>query len=247
MTQSEPRGVIVCTDTRVTTPALNRVQGDYAKQGRLAKNVHVCYTSSNLGATNIALTQVKDSWSIADIGEALKTAHEQYGGFTELVAVVCRGKKAPQILELMPPQYRPVPRKGVIGIGDLEVRRSFPKNFIEEGRANFVPPSPEELERAARHLGRPVDLRYRIHDAALNVAQALAEAIRISRPLTVSLPIQLTTISNREVKWYAIASSPDSKTWKIISARPQDVRIPRFRPAKIDPDNKRRTAEQLFD
>lgn len=243
---SEPPGAIVCTDTRITKRGGIREKGDYAKQGRLTRNMHACYTSSNVSATNLVLTRVRNNWTVADVGRALKTAHEEYGGLTELIVVVCRRNEAPQILELMPPVYMPVPRTGVIGIGDPKVRQSFRKYFIKEGRANYVPPSPELLARITQQFGQIKLVSYRIHDAAINVAQAVAEAIKIEQPSTVGLPIQLATIENSGVKWSAIFSSSDSKSWNKESAGPKDVRLPRFPLVHVDPyKGPPRTAQQL--
>jgi hypothetical protein len=246
ITASEPPGAIVCTDTRMTKRGGIRVNGDFAKQGRLTTSMHACYTSDNVSATNLALTRVRNNWVAADVGRALKMAHEKYGGFTELIVVVRRKNEAPKILELMPPAYIPGSRTGVIGIGDPKVRQSFRTYFIKEGRANYVPPSAEVLERMTQRFGPMKLVNYRILDAANNVAQALVEAIKQEQPLTVGLPIQLATIEIGGVKWSVIFSSSDSKSWNKESAGPEDVRLPRFPLVYVDPHKgPPRTAEQL--
>lgn len=247
--RSEPPGVIVCTDTRVTSDSQGVVAGIWVKQGRLANNIFVCYSSSNLAATTLALNRATNSRSVARIGHSLKTAHQQYGGITELITIVWRANRPPQVLELMPPHYAPVPRRGVIGIGHRGVLESFRAGFFEEPRPDIASPLPTEvLQRLAIQIGRPVGPpRYRIHHAAVNVAGALVEAIQYHQPATVGIPIQLSTISLGRLQSYAVASSPDSLTWQQVSAKPQDARIPNFRPVRIPSDITPRSAVQLFD
>lgn len=250
VTQAEPPGVIVCTDTKMTSITGRARPGVWKKQGPLAKNILVCYTSNNVGATISALSQVSESRNVDRVGKALRESHQKHNGFTELIAVVWHGAQTPQILELMPPDYDPRPRSGIIGIGDNRVLDTFCENFFEAPRPDLLdPPSPEVLERLAQHIGQPVEPpRYTVHDATGNVAGALVEAIQIRQPTTVGLPIQVRTISLGRVISKVLMISPNNgQTWDRVSAHPQETLVPPFQPGKVDSYNgPRRSARQLF-
>jgi hypothetical protein len=250
VTQAEPQGVIVCSDTKMTSITGHARPGVWKKQGPMAKNILVCYTSNNVGATISALGRVSNTRNVERISRSLRDSHQRYNGFTELIAVVWHGDQTPQILELMPPDYEPTPRSGIIGIGDNRVLDTFRENFFEAPRPDLRnPPSPEMLERLAQHIGQPVEPpRYTVHDASLNVASALVEAIQIQQPTTVRLPIQIRTISLGRVTSHVIMSSSNNgQTWTRESAHPQEVLVPPFQPGKVDRYNgPRRSARQLF-
>ena len=250
LTQAEPQGVIVCTDTKMTSITGRARPGVWKKQGPMAKNILVCYTSNNVGATVSALSRVSETRNVDRIGKALRESHQRYNGFTELIAVVWHGDQTPQILELMPPDYEPAPRSGIIGIGDNRVLDTFRENFFEAPRPDLLdPPSPEVLERLMQYIGQPVEPpRYTVHDAAANVASTLVDAIQIRQPITVGLPIQIRTISLGRVisKWMML--SPDNgQTWTRVSAHPQEALVPLSPSGKVDRYNgPRRSTRQLF-
>ena len=166
-----------------------------------------------------------------------------------MLALAWRRTDTPTILELMPPQYRPTLRQGVIGIGDRAVLASFRGEFFEQPRPDLTDPAiSEALGHLARQTGTPINPpRYNIHDAAANVASAFLEAIRIVRPRTVAAPIQLSTIALGTVRFGRIASSADGNAWEIVSAGPAEAKVLRPPLVRIPHDASRRRAVQLFD
>lgn len=226
VTKAERPGAIICTDTRVTTSGGGVVPGVWAKQEQVARNIVVCYTSSNLDATATALAGIIQTRTVRRIGIALRTAHKRQGGFTELLAVVWRGDCPPKILELMPPVYEPRPRRGIIGIGNDDILRSFREQFFEQPRPDLLQPMTEEGRATlSRAIGRQVQPpRYSVNDAATNVAGALIEAIQLCRKPTVEIPIQLSSICGRRVTFSRLAVSADTgKTWTQVSAGPREA------------------------
>lgn len=250
VTRSERPGVIVCTDTRVINETGGGiVPGKWAKQQQIAHNIFVCYTSTNLGATAAALKEVNGTRDVARIGIALHTHHGRQGGFTELITIVWRRDLVPQVLEQMPPNYKPRRRRGIIGIGDGDILQSFREQFFEEPRPDLVQSISEQARASlAQAIGRPVEPpRYVIDDAAANVGSAFVEAIRICRKPTVEIPVQLSCIDGGRVAFSRLAVSPDlGKTWTHVAAVPHEVKIPLPTEATTDSHLAPRAAVQLF-
>jgi len=250
VTTAESPGAIICNDTRVTT---NRGEADsraWAKQELVARNIVVCYTSNNLGATATALSRVMGTKGTRNIGIALRNAHSQQGGFTEVLAVVWRGRHRPQILELMPPNYEPRPRRGVLGIGDADILHEFRKQFFDQPRPDLLRPFSEEVRaRISSEIGRPYQgPRYTVHDAAGNVAAALVDAIQICRKPAVALPVQLSTVSHGQLmRHWATESVDEGKTWNKVSAGPDEVRPFPIGTSMAPTHMATRTAVQLFE
>ena len=103
VTETEPPGAIICSDTRITADGQKIIPWFCSKLEPIGKNLAVCYTSSNAAATILALKTVGQYSNVKRVGNSLRDAHERYGGITELIAVVSRRDQAPQLLELMPP------------------------------------------------------------------------------------------------------------------------------------------------
>jgi hypothetical protein len=185
--------------------------------------------------------------TISRIGVALKETHNRYGGITELLAVAWRKQRPPQLLELMPPQYSPRPRTGVVGIGDPAVLDWFRLNF----RATPDPPyalSPEDLEALSRAVGKPVTYDpppYTIDEAALNVGAALSEGIGQAGGVTVGLPIQIMTVTLGTVRTFGITSTTDVQTWEDITVDRATLRVPSADPPVVAKDPSSRSAAQL--
>lgn len=247
-TAGEPAGVIVCNDTRVTV-GQRTIEVIFPKQFKLARNMAVCYTSSNLYATTQAFAQSFHSHDLRKVGRALYKAHKVFGGTTELLGVVSRRGRIPQVLELMAPKYEPLPRSGILGIGDSGALDWFKGNF----NPIYPPPTPalstaamESLQRAA---GRPLEFlpsRFRISDAAVQVAGALHESIIRGGGHTVGLPIEVLTFTADGIFRGRVATLPDGGVWTTITADPSALRIPPMSPCKIQVDRSHRTARQLF-
>lgn len=249
VTKLETRGIIACSDTRLTKNK-EPVSGVFSKQGKLPSKHYICLTSSNLYATLSALKKVDKTKNVKKIGNALREIHDKYGDITEMIVIVSRRFQSAKILELMPPNYKPMHRTGVIGIGDRAVLQSFRENFFEQPRPDLLqPPLPPE---GRRNLERITDMpytppRYRINDGTLNVIQALSEGIRIANSLTVGLPIQAVYISNCIVQPVNAHISSDGEIWKQITADRKNVQIPHCRPFSMENDAEKRTTQQLFD
>lgn len=252
VTTNEPPGVIVCSDTRIVA-GKKVIPWLCSKQEPIGKNILVCYTSSNAAATSFGLKRVRHDSNVKRIGISLKQAHERYGGITEAIAVVWRRHQTPQILELMPPRYIPRPRQGIIGIGDREVLHWFCDNFVADPPEDLVtPPPPALLEAIAQAMGHPFVLppaRFPIKQAALQVAAAFTEGIRLAGGPTVSLPVQVMTISDGQVRGHGISASADLENWESLTAEREEVRVVRPNPPtlkKREQDEVPRKAMQLF-
>jgi hypothetical protein len=219
----------------------------FSKQRLVAPNILVCYTSSNGAATTRALNSCWGARNLKRIGVALKETHNRYGGITELLAVVWRKQLASELLELMPPQYAPQPRTGVVGIGDPAVLDWFRLNF----RATPDPPhtlSAEDLEALSRAVGTPVTYNpppYTIDEAALSVGAALSEGIRQAGGFTVGLPIQIMTVTLGTVRTFGITSTSDLQTWEDITVDRATLRLPCAHPPVVAKDPNPRSAAQL--
>lgn len=249
VSKSEQPGVIICTDTRVTKGKDIVVPGAWAKQEQVARNIVVCYTSSNLAATATALASVVRTKSVRTIGIALKNVHKRKGGFTELLAVVWRGDGVPKVLELMPPEYEPRPRRGVLGIGDADILQSFREQFFEQPRPDLLHPMTDEARASlSQAIGRPVPPpRYTVNDAVTTVASAFVEAIRLCRKPTVEIPVQISRITDGRVTLSKLAVSADAgETWTQVSAGPHEATPYPPGPAVTRPYLARLTALQLF-
>jgi len=248
-TTGQPNGVIVCSDTRVTSG--NRsLAWICTKQLLLARNILSCYTSSNLYATSHALRQSFRTRDLRKVGRALKDTHKIYGGTTEFLAVVARAGRAPQVLELMSPHYAPKLRRGILGIGDSSVLDWFGANFDPQ---QGPPPAPvlptKAIESLERLVGGPVEfppVEFTIDDGALKVAAALSEGIAQSGGPTVGLPIQVMTVCEGIVRRLGVTTTADLISWSDITADPATVRFPRGTPPQTQQDTTHRTARQLF-
>ena len=128
VTKLETKGIIVCSDTRLTTNE-KPIEGIYSKQGKLSSNHYICFTSSNLSATLEAISKVDNTKSVKRIGNALRVIHGECGGFTQMIVIVSHIFHPARILELTPPNYTPKRRTGVIGIGNKDVLELFKKTF----------------------------------------------------------------------------------------------------------------------
>lgn len=248
-TTGEPRGVIVCNDTRLTT-GKRALAVICPKQFKLARNMAVCYTSSNLYATGRALDKSFHSGDLRKVGHALYDAHKAFGGTTELLGFVSRRGRDPQILELMSPRYEPKPRSGIVGIGDSGALDWFAGNFDP---IYGPPPTPtlsvaaiKSLQRVAGGRVEFLRSRFRINDAGLQVAAALSEAIAQGGGHTVGLPIQLLTLTTDTIRRSAVARSEDGTAWDTITADPSALNFPHLGCHKISLDRSHRTARQLF-
>ncbi|MHB1195085.1 MAG: hypothetical protein ACYC6F_18840 [Longimicrobiales bacterium] len=238
-------GVVVCSDTRVlhgrqVTPWLA------SKQKPVAKNIFVCYTSSNLFATLTAVDASLGTRSVSRIGKALRQAHENYGGASEMLAVVWTRKLPPQVLELMPPSYAPTVRRGVVGIGDravlVWVRDNFPEDDQTEEQQAF-------LERLRTRVSESIvfpEPHYPIEQASMQVVAALTEGIRVAGGPSVSLPVQAAVVNNGSARALDVMMSPDARTFEEVTIRDRDATLPSLRPIRVAEDRIRRTALQII-
>lgn len=245
-------GVVVCSDTRATQGS-DVLIWKFSKQRLTAPNILVCYTTSHGAATTAALQQSWGRRDVRRISEALKVSHATYGGLTELLVVVWRRGGTPQILELMPPSYRPQPRSGIIGIGDPGPLEWFRANFEEDPRPRLElsTPTPELVFAVAQHFGEPIEfpsVRYTIRDAALSVGSALTVGIQTSGGRTVGLPIQAMIVHRGEVEQIPIVmSSADLKDFSSVTVEHHETKLPAPVFPRIPLDGARRRATQLFD
>lgn len=251
LSEREPRGAIVCSDTRISN-GRRVISWLCSKQEPIGKNILVCYTSNNATATIFGLSRVRTHWNLKRIGESVRTAHESFGGFSEVIAVVWRKAQPPSILELMPAKYEPHPLTGIVGIGDGDVLQWFRNNFVPDPTPKLLASRPpqEALDSFARQFGHPPihlpPLTYSIDQAALAVAAAFSEAIRVAGGPSVSLPVQVMTVSGSHVQAWTVHSTADLKTWEKVTAERQDVRIPGGLPPRMRQFNGSRSATRLF-
>ena len=242
-------GVVLCSDTRVT---YGGVVGPWmiAKQSLVARNILVCYTSSHVEATSIAIHRCLGTRDVKRIGQELRSAHESSGGFTEMIAIVWRAKSPPQVLEMMPPTYIPKHRTGIVGIGDGGVLDRFRSEFP----ADLNPP--QEVEGLAqisaaweRQFGERFELpspSLPIEDAALKIVAVLADAITMVGGPTVALPLQLMTVVRGRVEQLQATSSANLEVWDDLTTRRDRTKFALPRPARGEPWRGKRSAVQLL-
>jgi hypothetical protein len=242
----QPSGVIVCNDTRLTMGGRPATAVVLPKQLAVARNLVVCYTSSNLSATSLAFAESLHTRDLRKVGKALRDAHQHWRGATELLGIVWRRRRDPQILELMSPNYQPKRRSGILGIGDPGALNWFQANFAPL----FRPPLPASvIESLQLAPDNPSNSRppFDINDAALHIAIALDEAIASGGGPTVGLPIQVLIFTASGIRHQGVSKSPgDGSSWMTISADPSALDFPNLKPTKAPLDTSHRTARQLF-
>ena len=247
----EPPGVIVCSDTRPSRDGV-ALHWRFTKQRLVARNVLVCYTTSHGSATTLALQRVWGTKSVKRIGDELRAVHSRLGGITELIAVVWRGRGVPQILELMPPDYRPEGRSGIVGIGDREALAWFVKNFQVDPRPelNKQLPTSEIVAALESQFGGPLELprpEYTLDSAALNVGACLASAIEQVGGATIGLPIQLMVVTGGAVRQVPLVAFSDvEKPAQQITIDHRDAQLPPAQFPVAPRESRRRSALQLF-
>ena len=242
----EPPGVVVLSDTRLSSSGGRVLPWVAAKQGSLKRNIFVCYTSSNVAVTSRALAASVASRDVKRIGSTLRDAHERYGGATELLVVVWRRKMPPQVLELMPPLYRPQRRTGVVGIGDRAVLGWF-KDILPDLKQ--VEKQQEFLEAMRERMHGAVlpEHRYGIEKASMQLVAAFHEAILRAGGPTVGLPVQVAIIHLGRAWPLNAAMTADLEHWEEVAILPSQVNVPSFRLVRTPVDRSPRSAIQLFE
>ena len=250
LAKGQPSGVVVCTDTRLTV-------GDrpgtpiYSKQRLQSPNIVVAFTSSHVQTTELALQRAHGSRSVKAIGESLKKQHASFGGFTELIAVVWRSDLVPRVLELMPPDYRPVSRSGVIGIGDRPALEWFRQFGVEdpEKREGQGTPSQDFVDSVEKHFGwRWTPPPFTLHEAGALTTATLASAIEHAGGPTVSLPVQCWIIQGGTVEVLPVMRTADLKQWTELTAKQRTLKKLPPSPRRIgEVQRAARRAVQLFD
>ena len=247
----EPPGAILCCDTRVSDGEGYIFPMWLAKQRSFSPNLIACYTSSNIYVTTAALDRESNTRNVKRLGDSLRELHKVYGGITELIIVVCRkGATRPQILEVMPKAYKPVPRRGVIGIGDTKILQRF-RELFKEDPSNSCPiePTPEMIENISRAVGHQVDFgcRFPLQQAAAEIVSALSQAVEEVQSLTVELPLQVTTISKAGVSSKEAMIRRGPGAWERLTARHAELSLPANPPVRSPSESRRRAAVQLFE
>jgi hypothetical protein len=186
------------------------------------------------------------------VGQALKEQHDAFGGFTELLAVVSPGTAAPQVLELMPQDYKPTPRAGIIGIGDGAVLNWITENFPTDPPHDAASAlSPEAIASLMRVVDGPITLpapSFTIDEAALRVTAALSEGIREAGGPTVDLPLQVMTVeAGGLIRAIGIGSTADLETWDDVTAESTDLVFPKLALSPMPRFHTHRTAVQVLD
>ncbi|HEX3036972.1 MAG TPA: hypothetical protein VHT73_17935 [Thermodesulfobacteriota bacterium] len=220
------------------------------KQLGFSQNLVACYTSSHLYATIAALDKVIETKDVKKIGKSLKEIHAKYGGITELIAVVWRRPNfVPQILEVMPPEYKPKPRTGIMGIGDRRVLQRFKELFREDPSDSCpIEPTPQMIENISKAVGYPVTFgsRFPIGQAFAQIAGAFSQAIEEVNSPSVGLPIQITMITKTGIYSREALIRRSEGVWGRFTARREELALPTNEPTVINQQTDRRTAVQLF-
>lgn len=239
-------GVVVLSDTRLTASGGRVLPWIAAKQGPLKRNVFVCYTSSNVGVTLRTLSASVHRRDLRAVGAMLRELHERYGGITELLAVVWKRNFQPQVLELMPPQYIPRKRTGVVGIGDRAVIEWFTANL----------PAVDETERQQHFLDEMrarmpgvtfPEHRFGIDQAAMQLVACLHEGITQVGGVTVGLPVQLALVHMGQVRVENVVMTADLTTWNEVAILPTRIKMPKLPLARTTVDDMPRSAVQIFE
>jgi hypothetical protein len=203
-------GAMVCSDTRLSSNK-GPIKFLQSKQRLNAPDLLVCFTSSHLAATTEAL---KRSWgmrNVKKVGQALKDEHRKWGGCTEMLALVWKGRSKPQLFELMPYKYHPTQRRGIVGIGDNAVLEWMREHFPTDDPSDSAPAlSPAAIGSLSATVGHPVTFpppSFSIDEAALRVAMVFSEGITQAGGDTVALPVQVWTVQDGTVRGMGISAS----------------------------------------
>lgn len=227
-----------------------------SKQRVFSDNLIICYTSVNLFVTTRALDRAENASakpSVKRIGEYLKQEHEQYGGLTELVAVVWRANSpVPQMLELMHPDYMPKPRQGIVGIGDRLVLERFKELFQNP------PPSALQLVESAEFAKKHPKLFENLPPGAMRIdslekqtvaeiGAALTQAVEEASSDSVGYPLEINWLSKQGLVPINISiRRNDTETWERVSADPKDLSLPSNPPQYSEREKGRGSAVQLI-
>lgn len=240
-------GVAVLSDTRVTSSRGTIHPWVAAKQKPLKRSIFVCYTSSNVAVTLHALRQALSRRDVKAIGRSLREAHERYGGVAELLTVVWTRKLPPQLLELMPPDYAPRRRRGIVGIGDRAVLAWLQENFPDPSlRVAESQDLMEALREASAGKIEVVKPHYGIEQAAVSIVAAFSEAIRLAGGQSVGLPVQLAVINGGTARPVDLHMTKDLGSWEEVAVLPHKTNLPNLPLAYGEVDLTPRTAVQLF-
>ena len=255
-----PPCAFIITDSRVSFKVGEKyVPNDHlqlSKQRVFSDNLIICYTSVNLYVTTRALDIAENASakpSVKRIGEYLKQEHEQYGGLTELLAVVWQANSpVPQLLELMHPDYVPKPRQGIVGIGDRYVLERFKELFQNP------PPSALQLVESAELAKNHPKLFENLPSGAIQIdsfekqtvaeiGAALTQAVEEANSDTVGYPLEINSLSKQGLVPINISiRRKDIGTWERVSAESKDLSLPSNPPQHSERQKGRTSAVQLI-
>jgi hypothetical protein len=247
----ERPGVIICCDTRAVRGG--RPISHLARKCRpIGRNIVVCYTSNNLGATTEAINSILNKADVRRLGESLRKHHEKFGNYTELLAVTWRDQNSPQILEVMPPLYVPKPTSGIVGIGDRAVLDHFASTFKDKpdlsSKVPYTPQHAEDLFKSFNVKYKPWSI-YPLDEAAVAIAGEFSLAVEVAGGPYVGLPFVMWTVRNRKItEWnQAYSYSPKTDAWTPIGLNGRDMGVPPGPPPKGQQERVKSSAVRLFE
>ena len=262
-----PYSVFIVSDSRLVFPdpqianSYRPLPHKMRKQRVLSDNLIVCYTGSNANKTTAAIDRVQRAPTtngpgslstvrdIRRIGEFLRKEHEA-GGFTELIAVIWQRRyPVPQVFEVMPKEYRPKAREGVIGIGDhsvlqrfLDVFRNPPPNLLQVLESN-------ELLRQLKHPPPGVQTspeQPRPRESGIELFRALRTVMDEGWP-TVGYPLEFKELTNKGIEPISAVIRREPGQWDKVTAKRGELTLPLSARVKGEPSTGNRTAVQLAD
>jgi len=154
------------------------------------------------------------------------------------------------VLELMPPRYVPAMRTGIIGIGDSAVLEWFRENFRAELERETEFHHFEIMAQSwERQFGKRLEMpapSLPIETAATHVVGALSRAIQLVGGPTVSLPLQLMTVTQGRVHQHQAISSENLQVWDDITTHQANTRLATPKPGIAPVQTAKRTSVQLL-
>lgn len=194
--------VFVFTDSRVSYKKQPLPQYQEIKQFTLANNLAVCFASSHLYATDEALQKKSNDPSTSSpdsqaserdvnrLGRMLLEQHEtrQLGGFSDVLAALWpRGSTIPKLYQLMPPDYEPAEREGIVGVGNYDVLMKF-KGLL-----------PDQFKRQRLTSDDPQFDRELWKQVMFAVHVSFVEALLDTRSSTADVPITGTLLDKEGI------------------------------------------------
>lgn len=260
----EPSEAWLLSDSRVSSAGVGLGDFHTPKQFVLARNMSAAFSSSHVRATvNAFWAKLRDPTTqgpgstaterdVRRLGRLLRSEHNNLGGLSEvLVTFWPLAGVSPHLYQLMPPDYGPRLRRGIVGVGgDRAVLDRFvdllpaqlERQRLSPDDVQFNPTVVENLRRQFGYRPAPVS-----NEAYMAVRVAFIDALLDAGGRTADVPVSYTRLTAQGV-------SKDGEHIAVLTESDDLIRVSDFsKPAhhghviRIEPySGPRLRARQLF-